>query len=124
MALTNLDKPNLNRLFEMLNLNQCTSIRNESDIKSNYSTYSKLQIIANQMSNLKMEAERIIENHNINNELKNIECNFKKVPGNYYYLYIINGKKVISLIGNSEWDTYDEFLYKLYFDYDYHFYIV
>lgn len=48
----------------------------------------------------------------------------KKVPGTYYYLYLINNKKVISLIADTEWDTYDKFLYKLYFDYDYQFYIV
>ena len=46
--------------------------------------------------------------------IAHIECNFKKVSGTFYYLYIIN----------TEWNTYDEFLHKLYFDYDYQFYIV
>ena len=121
MALTSLDKDNLNRLFEMINLRVKNNI---IDVITNYSTYSKLEIIGRQMMNLKIEAEKILENHNVNEELKNIECNCKKVPGTYYYLYLINNKKVISLIADTEWDTYDKFLYKLYFDYDYQFYIV
>lgn len=121
MALTSLDKDNLHRLFEMINIRDKDNI---TDVKTNYSTYSKLEIIAKQMMNLKVEAERIITNHNINAELKDIECNFKKVPGTFYYLYVINNKKVISLIANTEWNTYNEFLHKLYFDYDYQFYIV
>ena len=121
MALTNLDKDNLNRLFQMLNIRDQNNI---TDVKTNYSTFSKLEIIAKQMMNLKVEAERIIENHNINEELKNIECTCKKVPGTFYYLYEINSKKIISLIADHEWNTYDKFLHKLYFDYDYQFYII
>lgn len=75
MALTNLDKDNLNRLFEMINLRDKNNI---IDVKTNYSTYSKLEIIGRQIMNLKIEAEKILENHNINEELKNVECNFKK----------------------------------------------
>ena len=121
MALSNLNKDNLYRLFKMININEKDNI---TDIKTNYSTYSKLEIIAKQMNNLKIEAERIIENHDLNTELKNIECNFKKVPGTYYYLYIINNRKTLSLISDTEWEQYDKFLYKLYFDYDCQFYIV
>ena len=121
MALSNLNKDNLYRLFKMININEKDNI---TDIKTNYSTYSKLEIIAKQMNNLKIEAERIIENHDLNTELKNIECNFKKVSGTYYYLYIINNRKTLSLISDTEWEQYDKFLYKLYFDYDCQFYIV
>lgn len=46
MALTNLDKDNLNRLFEMINLRDKNNI---IDVKTNYSTYSKLEIIGRQM---------------------------------------------------------------------------
>ena len=39
MALTNLDKDNLNRLFEMINLRDKNNI---IDVKTNYSTFLKL----------------------------------------------------------------------------------
>ena len=38
-----------------------------------------------------------------------------------YYLYIINGERKLSMISDDEWDTYDEFLGKFYYDYDFTF---
>jgi len=49
MALSNLDKNNLNRLFSMISINE----NSLNSIKSNYSTYAKLEVILNQIENLK-----------------------------------------------------------------------
>ena len=119
MALSNLNKDTLTRLFQMININKDDNSIDE--IKSNYSTYSKLELIAKQIQYLQNEALNIIEDHNINNCLNDIKCTFKKVPGKYYYLYIINGERKLSIISDDEWDTYDEFLGKFYYDYDFTF---
>jgi phosphoglycerate-specific signal transduction histidine kinase len=123
MALTNLDKNNLYRLFEMINLNDQELNHKFVSLKENYSTYSKLELIAKQMIYLKEEATNILKNHELNEEINKISCNFKKVPGTYYYLYEINNQKVLSLISDNEWSTYDKFLGKVYYNYDCIFYI-
>lgn len=117
MALSNLNKDTLTRLFQMININNDNS--NIDKIRSNNSTYSKLEFIAKQIEYLQNEAVNIIEDHNINNYLNDINCSFKKVPGKYYYLYIINNERKLSMISNDEWNSYDEFLGKFYYDFDY-----
>ncbi len=115
MALSNLNKDTLTRLFKMININN----DNINEIRSNNSTYARLELIARQIEYLQSEALNIIEDHNINNSLNGIKCYFKKVPGKYYYLYIINNEKKLSMISNYEWNSYDEFLGKFYYDFDY-----
>jgi len=136
MALSNVDKNTLERLFSMININNNESINynNLLNIRSNYATYSKLEFIAKQIEFLKNEALNIIDNHELNNDLNNIKCNFRKVPGTYYYLYnkeyisnnnILENEKIISLISPEEWCNYNyNFITKVYFDYDYQFYKV
>ena len=127
MALTNLDKDNIKRLFNMLSINDVNIQNNKiNNIKSDYVMYGKLQIIANQMNNLELQARNIIETHNLSKELNNIEIKMKLVPGTYYYLYNNNGKKIVSLVSNDEWGKRNDmiFLNKLYYDYDYNFYII
>ena len=141
MALTNVDKNTLTRLFDMINIknNETTNYNNLLNIRSNYATYSKLELIAKQIEFLKNEALNIIDNHELNNDLNNIKCNFRKVAGTYYYLYnkeIYNNintsendeyknEKIISLIGPEEWNNENyKFISKIYFDYDYQFYKV
>ena len=124
MALSNLDKDNLNRLFSMISINE----NSLNSIKSNYSTYAKLEVILNQIENLKLQANKIINDHNSNIELNNIHCNFKKVPGNVYYLYEINGEKKLSLIPNTDFTAYldiqSKFLGKYLYNYDNQFYFL
>ena len=100
MALTNLDKENINRLLNMLHINDSNNnnYNNMLDVRSNYASYSKLELIAKQIEFLKKEALEIINNHNLNEDLKNITCNFRKVPGTYYYIYEKNNEKILSLI--------------------------
>lgn len=125
MALSNLDKDNLNRLFTMLALN------NENDnkmeiIKKNYSLFGQLKLIAEQINNLEQKAQEIIYSAQLNENLHNIEMNCKKVCGNYYYHYIDNEQiESLSIISPSEWTREDKkFLGKYLFNYDNLFYFI
>tara|TARA_B100000902_G_scaffold375106_1_gene404734 strand:- start:3019 stop:3399 length:381 start_codon:yes stop_codon:yes gene_type:complete len=119
MALSNLDKDNLTRLFQMINIDDYSNNQNAlTNIRNDYSNYGKLELIAKQISFLQNEAVNIYNNHQLNSEINKIECNFKKVPGTYYYLYEKNNKKFLSLISNEEWCSYDNFICKVIYDYD------
>ena len=122
MALSNIDKSTLTRLFKMINTDKSDDSLNKCNIKSNNSAYSKLNFIAKQIEYLKQEAIDIIDNYEFTNLINSINCNFRKVPGTYYYLYENKGEKTISLISPHEWTHYDNFIAKIYYDYDYNFY--
>ena len=87
MALSNLNKETLNNLFTMLSLENIENNKILTQIRSDYSAYGKLSLIEKQINLLKLEAINIINEYNLNNEVNNIQCNFKKIPGNYYYIY-------------------------------------
>jgi hypothetical protein len=123
MALSNLDKNNLTRLFKMINIDN-ENQNNIIDIRSNHTAVSKLQLIAKQIEFLKQEANDILNNYNISIEINKIKSNFKKVPGNNYYIYENNNEKFISLISPDEWNNYEKFISKVYLDYDYNYYII
>ncbi len=125
MSLSNLDKNTLSNLFHMLNLEEKTKNHNLEIFKQNSNIYCQLNLISRQIDNLKLEAINLIENFNINVELQKIECNFKKVPGTTYYLYLKNNNtKFLSLISPNEWSNDNIiFLNEYYFDFDYQFYI-
>tara|TARA_B100001758_G_C17898255_1_gene347271 strand:- start:180 stop:560 length:381 start_codon:yes stop_codon:yes gene_type:complete len=119
MALSNLDKDNITRLFDMINITGYSENQNTlCKIKSDYSNYGKLELIAKQISFLQIEAINIYNNFELNSQINNITCNFKKVPGTVYYLYERNNVRFLSLIGNNEWDSYDKFICKVLYDYD------
>tara|TARA_Y100000816_G_scaffold75114_1_gene50775 strand:+ start:65 stop:445 length:381 start_codon:yes stop_codon:yes gene_type:complete len=124
MALSNLDKDNLYRLFNMININDTKNQKLIDSVKSNNTTYAKLQLITKQIENLKQEAIEIINENEITNSYNNIECNFRKTPGNYYYIYEKNNKQFLSMISPDEWNTYEKFIKKVYLDFDYNFYNV
>ena len=127
MALSNINKDTLTRLFDMINIKNSETINynNLLNIRSNYATYSKLELIAKQIEFLKNEAENILQNHDLNSDLTCLKCNFRKVPGNYYYVYEnANNEKLLSLIAPDEWSNYHNFITKVYYDYDYQFYKV
>ena len=127
MALSNINKDTLERLFEMVNIRNSESkeYNDLTNIRSNYATYSKLEMIAKQIDFLKNEALNILSNHDLNNNLKEIKCNFRKVPGTYYYVYENEkNEKNLSLISPDEWSNYYKFISKVYYDFDYQFYKV
>ena len=127
MALSNINKDTLERLFEMINIrnNESKEYNALTNIRSNYATYSKLEMIAKQMDFLKNEALNILDNHDLNNDLKGVICNFRKVPGTYYYVYLNEqNQKLLSLVSPNEWSNSYKFIEKVYYDYDYNFYKV
>ena len=121
MAVSNLDKDNLTRLFYMINVKPDDNLL--VNIKSNNTTYSKLQLISKQIEYLKYEANLVLKQHDLNIDLNSIQCNFRKSPGNYYYVYENNNQKILSMISPDEWNTFNKFICKVYFDFDYNFYI-
>ena len=127
MALTNLDKDNMNRLFTMLSLNDNNNI---DIIKKNYSSYAQLNLIAEQIAILQKKAQDIIYSAKINHNLHNIDMTCKKVCGTIYYHYKIidknkdyKNKEILSIISPDEWSLDDKiYLGKFLFNYDNLFY--
>ena len=120
MSLTNMDKDVTTRLFQMLSIND--EKNKIQSIKNNYSQYAQLKLIAEQIHNLQNQAHTIINNAEINNHLHKIDMQARKVPGTYYYHYLINNKEALSIISPDEWSTWTEFYGKYYYDYDNIFY--
>ena len=132
MALSNMNKEVTTRLFQMIISNENFSTEQICKIKNDSSTFAQLNLINKQIESLKMEAINIINNHVQTEEINNIICNFKKVPGTLYYLYSYNeNNKIISLV-SPEFDTdgniintiYPNFLGKYFYDYDMKFKLV
>ena len=134
MALSNLDKDVTTRLFNMIITEDKITEEQIRNIKTDSATYSQLKLIHKQIENLKEEAKQILTEHVKTTELNNIICNFKKVPGTLYYLYIkennwINESnkfvKILSLVP-PEYDSsgklishiYTQYLGSYFYDYD------
>lgn len=134
MALSNLDKDVTTRLFQMIVSEEKITEDKIRNIKTDSATYSQLKLIYRQIENLKEEAKQILTEHVNTTELNNIICNFKKVPGTLYYLYIkennwINESnkfvKILSLVP-PEYDSsgklishiYTKYLGSYFYDYD------
>lgn len=135
MALSNLDKDVTTRLFQMIIAEDKITEEQIRNIKTDSATYSQLKLIHKQIENLKEEAKQILTEHVQTTQLNNIICNFKKVPGTLYYLYIKesysyntnNNKftKVLSLVP-PEYDSsgklishiYTQYLGSYFYDYD------
>ena len=116
MALSNMNKQTITNLFQMLKFNSDDELI--SSIKNDYLAFSKLKLISSQIDLLQNQAKEIINEHKFNFEISQIECNFKKTPGSYYYLYEKN-KKYLSLIPPEEWwGNPGKFICKIYYDYD------
>ena len=120
MALSNMDKQTITNLFKMIKLNNDEKLI--LSIKNDYLTYSKLKLINSQITLLQDQANEIVKEHKFNFDISQIECNFKKTPGNYYYLYE-KDKKYLSLIPPEKWwGDPGKFICKLFYDFDLCFY--
>lgn len=74
----------------------------DSFVKAN--TYSKLQVIVEQVGYLKKQAERILKEADRNIKLHHVACNFVKRPGHVYHLYKREtGQLYFSMISPEEW---------------------
>ena len=123
MALSNVDKITITRLFEMIDRNDNNRL-DLDNVLNDYSTYSKLQLIVKQIEFLKQQAIEILDTHDLTNIIKTAEYKFITRPGNNYYLYRHNGKYILSLVDTSGGIIYQEFISKLYYDYDFQFKII
>jgi hypothetical protein len=124
MSLSNLNNDTISRLFKMIHETNTTEEAIMS-IKQNYSSYARLELISRQMQMLQNEAKHILMHHEMNLDFKKLACSFKKVPGNYYYVYEKDSSRFLSMIAPDDWHVMPgEFITTLLFDYDYNFYIV
>ena len=124
MALSNLDKNTIKNLLQMIHFEENNQDKLMQSIKNDYLTYSKLKMISTQINMLNNEANTILNNHQFNFYISKIECNFKKTPGTYYYIYIKNNT-YLSLIPPKEWwGDPGQFISKVYYDHDLTFYKV
>merc|ERR1719174_1020620 len=65
---------------------------------------SKLQVIAEQVRFLQQQARNVLEEANLNKDLHHMACNFRKVPGKTYHVYLSSsGAKYLSMISPMEW---------------------
>ena len=71
--------------------------------------YSKLSTIAEQIRFLRAQAEKVLMDAERDEDLHNVPCNFKKVPGKVYYLYRQEGGgRFFSMISPQEWGSLSE----------------
>ncbi|GLV37776.1 uncharacterized protein CBL_06522 [Carabus blaptoides fortunei] len=86
----------------------------------NATACSKLQIIAEQVRFLQNQAQKVLIDAKVNSDLHHAACNFKKIPGNTYYLYKkASGQTYFSMLSHQEWTNHtDEFIggFRLEFD--------
>jgi len=76
----------------------------KADDYTKSSACSKLQVIAEQVKFLHDQARKILEDAKQGESLHHLACNFKKIPGNVYYLYQrSSGQKYFSIISPEEW---------------------
>jgi len=68
------------------------------------SASNKLILIAEQIRHLQEQAKQVLEEAKQNAELHHAACNFKKRPGQMYYLYKrSNGTTYFSMLSPKEW---------------------
>jgi len=79
MALTSLDKDNVNRLMESLSITKINDEKYNEMKRYNTTTISKLQMIAEQIEYLQNSARNIMLISELNKTLHEAECNFSKM---------------------------------------------
>ena len=119
MSITNIDKNHLNKIIEIPNLNELNKDKIIKSVQKNSNNYAKIKVLFKQMENIKKEIEEIILESLETDDLNNVKCNFKKIPGNYYYLYQKpDSIFFFSILSPNEWNTNNIFINKYLYDYD------
>lgn len=119
MALSNISKEHLNNLLAISNYSDLDKNKVIQSIQRNINNYGKLKTLFRQLQFIKNEINEVLQESIISSELDKVKCNFKKIPGNHYYLY--KNKKndmLFSLISPKEWDKYQCYLGEYLYDYD------
>ena len=122
MALSNIDKDHLKQLITVPNLQELQNDKIVKAVQRNSNNYSKLKVLFKQMENIKNEIEEVIRESIETENLENIKCNFKKIPGKNYFLYQ-NPKNELffSMLSPKEWDSNNLFINEYFYDYDHTF---
>ena len=101
MALSNISKEHVNNLLELVNMNELDNNKIIQTIQRNSNNYGKLKTLFKQIQFIKNEINEIIQDSIVSNELDNVKCSFKKIPGKTYYLYNKECKRETGTIKNE-----------------------
>lgn len=120
MSLSNLNKDIVTHLFQPLILNELNEHKLIDKIKSDASSYSKLKLLAQQAELLKNQINEVLQEGVLNDNLHSVECRFKKVSGNTYYLYKKNDKYFFSMLSLNDWNDNPpyEYINSYFYDHD------
>ena len=119
MSITNLSKDIVSSLFQPLILSELSESKTIDKIKSDSASYSKLKLLAQQAELLKMQIKEVIQDGILNNNLHDVDCGFKKVSGNTYYLYKKKEDKYFfSLLSPQDWNDSPPYEYVASYLYD------
>ena len=119
MALSRIDKDHLNNIIAIPNLEELEKGKIIEALKRNSNNYAKLKILFKQMEYIKNEINDVINESIEADNLQNVECSFKKIPGNTYYLYKKpDDNLVFSIISPKEWNTINTYIGGYFYDFD------
>eukprot|EP00310_Coccolithus_braarudii_P021203 CAMPEP_0183351454 /NCGR_PEP_ID=MMETSP0164_2-20130417/24988_1 /TAXON_ID=221442 /ORGANISM="Coccolithus pelagicus ssp braarudi, Strain PLY182g" /LENGTH=262 /DNA_ID=CAMNT_0025523643 /DNA_START=96 /DNA_END=884 /DNA_ORIENTATION=+ len=105
------------RLLSMISIDESRL----AAVKSDSTACAKLSILAEQVGMLQAQAKEVVDDAEVNRLLTEIGMSCRIVPGTVYYHYTQNGKDTLSRIADDEWDCYDEFHGKYFYDFDFTF---
>ena len=109
----------MNQIIEIPNLDELNKDKIIKSVQKNSNNYAKIKVLFKQMENIKKEIEEIVEESLESENLNNIKCNFKKIPGSYYYVYQKPDLTLFfSILSPNEWNTKNIFINKYFYDYD------
>ncbi len=67
-------------------------------------SHARLKVIAEQMQQLKQQARSILQEAQESQRLHRANCNFRKIPGKTYHLYLKdNGRLYFSMLSPDDW---------------------
>ena len=125
MALSSISKEHVSELILSLSGLDLQESKVRQSVQRDSNNYAKLKTLARQMAFIKQEMEEIIHDSLINTELEKVSCKFKKIPGNYYYLYQKNETEEMyfSILEPEVWSFSQHSIYirKYFYDYDLNF---
>ena len=119
MTLSNISNEHLDKLIQIPNIEELHQNKMIRAIQRNSNNYGKLKVLLKQMKNIQDEIETLCLESIEVDYLEEVDCNFKKIPGKSYYLYMKpDGQKFFSMIAPNEWNTKNRFLNEYFYDYD------
>lgn len=75
-----------------------------ADAMINTRVSAKLKLIVDQIKTLQQEARQALEEARQDQELHRAECQFKRIPGKIYHLYVrADGRRYFSMLSPDDW---------------------